>query len=143
MTRVWVLVGAAATVVLTGCTQVGGDAPKPSTASEIAGTWSGSLTENTGNGFSVKVTIDSPLVEGQQGATANYRGIGGPGGCSGSWVYNGQQDGSWTFTETITDGQEGTCDGTGAVTLTPAPDDVLQYLWVDGKDSSNGFLGRS
>lgn len=129
-------------LVLTACSQVGGDAPSPTTGPEIAGVWQGSLTESTGDEFSVKVTIDDPLVQGQQGAQADYRGIGGPGGCSGTWVYDGQKDGSWTFTETITSGSGGSCDGTGAVTLTPAQDDVLQYVWKDGGDNSIGMLTR-
>ncbi len=136
------LLAGVAGVALCGCTQVGGDAPSPTTAAEITGVWQGSLTENTGKGFSVKVTID-PLVTGQQSATAQYRGIGGVTGCSGSWVYEGQKGAAWEFTETITDGAGGSCAGTGTVTLTPAQDAVLQYYWKDGSgDSSNGFLSR-
>lgn len=141
MTRVIAAV-AALGLSLSACTQVGGDAPPPTTAPEITGVWKGNLTENSGSTFSVTVTIASPLVVGQQGAEASYRGIGGPGGCSGTWVYNGQEQGSFTFTETITSGAEGSCDGTGDVTLTPAPDDILQYVWKDGSDNSIGMLAR-
>ncbi len=137
------LVGVAAVTMLAGCTQVGGDAASPTTSAEITGVWQGQLTENTGDTFSVKVTIDDSLTEGQQGAEAQYRGIGELTGCSGEWVYNGQKQGSWTFTETITSGAGGSCDGTGTVTLTPAQDATLQYLWRDDSgDSSNGFLNR-
>lgn len=137
------LAGAAAVLVLAGCTQVGGDAPSPTTASEITGVWQGQLTSNSGSGYSVKVTINDSLTEGQQGAQAQYRGIGGPTGCSGDWVYNGQKDGSWTFTETITSGAGGSCAQTGSVTLTPAQDATLQYFYRnDSGDNSNGFLTR-
>lgn len=141
MTRV---IASFAVLVLSlgACTQVGADAPAPTTVAEITGVWKGDLTENTGSGFSVTVTIADPLVVGQQGAEASYRGIGGPGGCSGTWVFNGQTEGSFSFTETITSGAEGSCDGTGEVTLTPAPDDVLQYVWKDGSDNSIGLLAR-
>lgn len=133
------LVAVAAIVMLAGCTQVGGDAPSPTTSAEITGVWQGELTGKSGDSYSVKVTIDDQLTQGQQGATAQYRGIGGLTGCSGDWVYDGQKEGAWTFTENITDGN---CPGPGNVTLTSAQDATLQYLWVDGSDSSNGFLTR-
>lgn len=130
-------------LLVTGCTTVGGDGPSPTTAAQIGGVWQGNLTENTGSGFSVKVTIDDPLTEGQQGALAQYRGIGGPRGCSGDWVYTGQKEGSWVFTETITSGSGDGCDTPGTVTLTPAQNETLQYFWKDDSgDNSYGYLSR-
>lgn len=133
------VVAVAAIVALAGCTQVGGDAPSPTTPAEITGVWQGDLSGSSGDSYSVKVTIDDPLAQGEQGATAQYRGIGGLTGCSANWVYDEQKQGTWTFTETITDGN---CTSSGTVTLTPAQDAALQYLWRAGSDNANGFLTR-
>ena len=132
------LAAGVAAVALCGCTQVGGDAPSPTTPAEIGGEWKGDLSDESGKSYSVTVTIGS-LVEGQDSAQAQYRGVGGPGTCDATWVYDGPKGSSWQFTEQSDDG----CHGAGTITLTPGQDDVLQYLWSEKGDSANGFLERS
>jgi hypothetical protein len=108
---------------------------------DIVGKWAGPLKENAGEKFKIEADITS-LDEGKQAATVTYPELGSAKGCSGVWVYQGQNGGVYKFDETITSGKNDRCFGNGTVSLSANDDDHLSYGWREGVNSSAGTLTR-
>jgi len=144
---------AAGGLALTACsssspTTLPSDATVPSTVSGagvpavgVAGAWDGTLTGNTGGTFKINATVDDTLMAGQQGGAVDYPDL-GKSGCSGQWVFNELNGNTFHFTETIDEGSDKECKGTGKVKLTAGTDNTVTYSWSDGTETSKGTLSE-
>jgi hypothetical protein len=104
---------------------------------EIEGQWRGELQQKGLKPFQVDATIGN-LDEPKQN-TVHYTGI----DCSGNWTYEGRDGDAYTFREVIDRGEGGDCKGVGTVTLTPAGDERLDYVFRGGGIESRGVLSRA
>ncbi|MDP9188263.1 MAG: hypothetical protein M3O25_03325 [Actinomycetota bacterium] len=110
-------------------------APEPR-AAEVAGDWTGQLTQKGLAPFQVAVRIE-PAGSG----TVAYTGI----NCGGVWALGpvrpaeGSTVPRFFFRETIQSGAGGSCKGNGSVTITPAGGS-LSYEFVGGRAESRGTL---
>ncbi len=108
-------------------------------AAEVAGDWTGQLTQKGLKPFQVGVRID-PSGSGQ----VAYTGI----NCGGTWglgpvrAAEGSAVPRYFFRETIKTGAGGDCKGKGSVTITPA-DGSLTYEFVGGGVESRGTLAKT
>jgi hypothetical protein len=106
-------------------------------AAEVAGDWTGQLTQKGLKPFQVAVRID-PSGNGQ----VAYTGI----RCGGSWGLGPVQESApptYNFRETIRRGAGGKCKGTGNVQIVPAADGTLGYNFTGGGVTSRGTLTRT
>jgi hypothetical protein len=87
--------------------------------------------------FRVSATIRS--LENERRNPVSYTGI----DCGGNWTFEGLQGDTYRFREVIDRGAGGTCKGAGTVSLTPTPDDRLEYEFVGGGVESRGILSRA
>jgi hypothetical protein len=106
-------------------------------ASEIAGGWTGQLTQKDLPPFQIGVVIDP----GGSGLVA-YTGI----NCGGKWAPKfatpPAAGAEYLFEERINEGAGGSCKGTGTVALAQAAD-MLSYRFTGGGVTSSGVLSRT
>jgi hypothetical protein len=106
-------------------------------AAEVAGDWTGRLTQKGIPPFEVAVRINPSGT-----ARVAYTGI----DCAGRWELgpvvpaSGGNPARYTFRETITAGVGGNCKGTGDVTISAAGVGVLAYEFTGGGVTSRGTL---
>ncbi len=107
-------------------------ATKAGATQEIAGQWTGTLTQAGLPPFRVAV-----LIFDGAGKVA-YTGI----DCAGEWRLDsgGDGTGSYVFTETIKSGAGGQCKGTGTVRLERVAANRLRYRFEGGGVTSRGVL---
>jgi hypothetical protein len=105
---------------------------------EIAGRWTGQLTQKGMAPFQVGVWI---VPSGT--AMVAYTGI----NCGGSWSPSAAPVAStgttFTFQETIDVGAGGACKGTGTVVVRHEVNDTLNYRFTGGGVTSRGVLRRT
>jgi hypothetical protein len=99
-------------------------------AEEIAGTWTGNLSQSGLAPFRIAVVIGAD----GSGEVA-YTGI----DCAGTWDLDSGEAPSYVFTETIERGKGGKCKGTGTVHLRHAGS-TLRYRFDGGGVTSAGLL---
>jgi hypothetical protein len=109
-----------------------------SSAAEIAGDWTGQLSQKDLPPFQVAVRIEAS----GKGQVA-YTGI----NCGGTWTQTtvsvGSTGATFSFEETIDQGADGTCKGSGLVVLTHRANDSLSYRFMGGGIISRGVLQRT
>jgi hypothetical protein len=131
--------------LITGCGGDGDDGGGTSTtvgpAKEIAGDWTGQLTQKGLAPFRIAVRIEADGT----GRVA-YTGI----ECGGEWAVKNELSSlppaAYNFRERITEGAGGNCKGTGVVSIGPDPyraPKVLGYGFTGGGVSSTGTLHRT
>jgi hypothetical protein len=105
---------------------------------EIAGDWTGQLTQKGLAPFRVAARIEP-----SGSAEVAYTGI----NCGGTWSASAAPVAStgptFTFEETIDEGAGGTCKGTGTVVVTHEANDTLNYRFTGGGVTSRGVLQRT
>jgi hypothetical protein len=104
---------------------------------DIIGTWEGTLRQKGMKPFQVTATIRS--LDNELRNPVRYTGI----DCGGNWTFEGLEGETFRFREVIDRGAGGTCKGAGTVTLTPTPQDRLDYQFTGGGVESEGVLRRS
>ena len=112
----------------------------PDQASEIAGNWTGVLSQKGLPDFRVAV-----MIEGNGTGTVAYTGI----RCTGAWTLDHvllSEPAMYLFTEVIESGVGGNCKGRGTVRLMPrstGPVSELDYRFTGGGVTSAGVLSRA
>jgi hypothetical protein len=131
----WLVIPCWLVLLVAGC---GGSDSKSTPATkaggtqEIAGQWTGTLTQAGLPPFRVAADIFDGA-----GKVA-YTGI----DCAGDWKLDSGSDGtgSYVFTETIRSGAGGQCKGTGTVHLERIAAKGLRYRFEGGSVTSRGIL---
>jgi hypothetical protein len=128
--------------LLAGCGEkeenLDGGATTSNPTAEIAGDWTGQLTQKGLAPFQVAVRIEASGT----GQVA-YTGI----NCGGTWTQSAAPVAStgatFSFEETIDRGAGGTCKGSGSVVLTHDANDSMSYRFTGGGVTSRGVLQRT
>lgn len=111
-------------------------APPTGATAEIAGDWTGTLSQKGLKPFRVAVRIEPAGT-----ARVAYTGI----RCGGAWAHTATEESApprYRFAETIDSGAGGECKGTGEVTLVPRGEG-LSYTFTGGGVTSTGTLART
>ncbi|MEM0963267.1 MAG: hypothetical protein AAGK21_12115 [Bacteroidota bacterium] len=104
-------------------------APQPSGDGSIAGTWTGTVTQQ-GDTYGLVFSI-SDVAPGEEAGKAAYDGSDFE--CVGTLTFVGEQDGLWTYSEQVDD-QEACVDGT--ITASLLADGTLQWRWYENRAGS-------